>query len=177
MFYLREIQRSDIPSINKWRNDSDLIDYLGSPFRYINEEVDEKWFLHYMDNRNTSVRCAIIDDDNPQQIIGVISLTSIDWINRNCSLHIMIGDKRNQNKGAGSFAVCKMLEHAFLNMNMFRVELEVLETNQRAINLYKKAGFSEEGIHRACVFKNGEYCSMIHMSVLSPEWKGENNHD
>lgn len=38
-----------------------------------------------------------------------------------------------------------MLEHAFSNMNLHRVELAVLEDNRRARALYEKVGFVEEG--------------------------------
>jgi len=36
MYKLRELRKEDIPKINKWRNDSELINHLGAPFRYIN---------------------------------------------------------------------------------------------------------------------------------------------
>jgi len=51
--YLRELTRSDIPAINKWRQDKSLVSFLGSPFRYISLETDENWFESYMRNRKT----------------------------------------------------------------------------------------------------------------------------
>ena len=44
MYRLRELERKDIPTINRWRNNPELVALLGAPFRYINSEVDEKWF-------------------------------------------------------------------------------------------------------------------------------------
>lgn len=44
MFHLRELERKDLPAINKWRNDPELIALLGAPFRYINLDVDIKWY-------------------------------------------------------------------------------------------------------------------------------------
>ena len=40
MFHLRELERKDLPTINKWRNNPELIALLGAPFRYINLDVD-----------------------------------------------------------------------------------------------------------------------------------------
>jgi len=37
---LRELAREDIPAVNRWRQDRDLVDGLGAPARYITEEVD-----------------------------------------------------------------------------------------------------------------------------------------
>ena len=38
-----------------------------------------------------------------------------------------------------------MLNHAFFNMNLNRVELTVIENNKRSIHLYEKNGFVYEG--------------------------------
>ena len=42
-YYLREIERKDIETINGWRNDKQVIDFLGAPYRFINQEVDNTW--------------------------------------------------------------------------------------------------------------------------------------
>jgi len=170
MYKLRELSREDIPIINIWRNDTELIKYLVAPFRYINSEVDNKWFDNYMQNRNTNVRCAItkIDDD---KILGLVSLTNIDFINRCAEFHIMIGDKQNRGKGIGYFATTEILNHAFYNMNLNRVELEVLENNIPAIKLYEKIGFKQEGIKRKAIYKNGEFIDVIIMAILKEDYK------
>lgn len=93
MYKLRELVREDIPIINLWRNDPELIAMLGAPFRYINLDVDDKWFDTYMMNRSNTIRCAITLD-NDDTILGLVSLTSINHINQSGTLHIMIGDKK-----------------------------------------------------------------------------------
>lgn len=166
MYYLREIEREDIPEINKWRNDKEIIDNLGAPFRFINQEVDTEWFNAYMKNRSNTVRCAIVSEGI---IIGMITLANIDYVNRACALHIMVGEKSAQGKGAGTYAVNQMIKHAFNNLNMNRIELGVLECNERAIGLYEKCGFRREGIKRQAIYKNGKYINMIIMSVLKDD--------
>jgi hypothetical protein len=67
MYKLGELRKEDIPNINKWHNDSELINHLGAPFHYINLDVDYRWYDNYMQNRNTTTRCAIVeatDEDN-----------------------------------------------------------------------------------------------------------------
>lgn len=169
MFYLRELTRGDLPVINEWRNDEKLIAFLGAPFRYIDIEVDNKWFDSYMSNRNSCVRCAIIESET-NEVIGLVNLINIDYINRSCTVSIMIGKSENQGKGAGEYALGKMIDHAFLNLNMNRVELTVLSDNIRAQKLYSKIGFKKEGVKRSCVFKHGSYKDMIIMSILNSEY-------
>lgn len=170
MYKLRELEREDIKRINKWRNDPYLIACLGAPYRFINEDVDSDWYEKYLHTRNNSVRCAIVDSEKEDEVLGLISLMDINYINRSGELHIMIGSSENRGRGLGTFAVKAMIEHAFLNLNLRRIELGVLENNDPAIHLYEKCGFVCEGIKRESNYKNGKYISMIIMSILRSEW-------
>ena len=167
MFKLRELEREDVNTINQWRNDASLIACLGAPYRFINGEVDKAWYEQYMHSRNNTVRCVIVDDNNT--VLGLISLVNINYINRSAELHIMIGDSENRGKGIGTFAVKSMVDHAFLNLNLHRIELGVLENNYPAIRLYEKTGFVKEGIKRESHYKNGEYVNMIMMGLLNTD--------
>lgn len=169
MFYLRELERKDLNIINKWRNDPELIEFLGAPFRYINLDVDVKWYESYMNNRGNVVRCAITEDDK-DDILGLVSLVSINYMNQSAEFHIMIGDIQNQGRGIGTYAVNTMLNHAFNNMNLQRVELTVLEENVRARHLYEKCGFVYEGRKRKAKFKNGKFVDMLMYSILKTEF-------
>ena len=171
MYRLRELERKDLTIINSWRNDYELIEQLGAPFRYINLEVHQKWFDFYMSNRGNQVRCAIVED-NKDDILGLVSLVSVNQMNQSAELHIMIGDKENQGKGIGSFAVKEMLNHAFYNMNLNRVELTVIENNKRAIHLYEKNGFVYEGRKRKARYKGGKFMDMLMYAVLRDDFRG-----
>lgn len=175
MFKLRELKRSDIPEINLWRSDQELIGFLGAPFRYIDQEIDEKWFDSYLNNRSNTIRCAVVDDAEPNEILGMVALTNIDWVLRSGILHIMIGNSGNRNRGIGTFAVSEILKHAFNDMNLHRVELEVLVSNTRAIHLYEKIGFEREGIKKQAAFKNGNYVDVLCMAILKEKWKSDAN--
>ena len=95
----------------------------------------------------------------------MVSLVSIDYLNQSAELHIMIGDKENRGKGAGTFAVKEMLSHAFTNLNLHRIGLTVLADNERAKHLYKMCGFRCEGCMRQSKYKRGEFVdlSLIHI--------------
>lgn len=171
MFQLRELERRDLPEINKWRNNPELIRLLGAPFRFINLEVDIRWFENYMGNRGNAVRCAIVETGK-DEILGLVSLVSIDYLNGSAEFHIMIGDTENQGKGIGTFAVNEMLHHAFYNLNLHRVELTVLNENERAKHLYEKCGFHLEGCKRKARYKDGQYSDVLLYSILKSEFLG-----
>lgn len=170
MLKLRELERRDIPTINTWRNDPELIACLGAPFRYINPDVDQQWYDGYLRSRNNCVRCAIVEEKQ-DEILGLVSLASIDNVNRSGHLHIMIGGSENRGRGLGTFAVRAMVEHAFSNLNLNRIELGVLETNLPALRLYEKVGFVREGLKRQSTYKNGKYVNIIMMGLLREEYQ------
>lgn len=170
MFYLRKLEQKDLPAVNKWRNDPELIRLLGMPFCYTTLGADIKWYESHMGSRGNAVHCAVTEDEE-DDILGLISLVSINYMEQSAELHIMIGDSKNQNRGIGTFAVQEMLNHAFNNMNLQRIELTVLEDNRRARHLYEKIGFIQEGIKRNAKYKNGEFVNMVLYSILKKEYK------
>lgn len=173
MYRLRELERRDIPEINKWHNDKELSKNLGGGYRFVNSDVDNTWYEHYLNTRSNSVRCAVIDEKDI--IVGCVYLLNIDNINRCADLHIMIGNENNRGKGIGTFAVSSIIDHAFKNLNLRRLQLEVLEYNKSALSLYKKIGFVEEGRKRKAVYKNGEYVDELIMGLLRDEYAGANS--
>lgn len=166
MFKLRELVKDDMVIINRWRNNPELVQWLCTPFRYINLDVDEAWFDFYMKSRDHEVRCAILREED-HALIGCIYLLDIDWINRSANLGIMIGESNNRGQGAGSYALNTILDHAFFNLGLHRVQLEAIEENERAIRLYEHFGFRREGILEDKLFKNGRYVNTVIMAVLS----------
>ncbi|MST59787.1 GNAT family N-acetyltransferase [Parafannyhessea umbonata] len=169
-YRLRELERGDIPTINGWRANRELIACLGAPYRFINREVDEAWFEAYMRSRQTCVRCAIVEDGRDDApILGLVTLAGIDHLRQSATLHIMIGSADDRSKGMGTFAVLSMLKHAFYDLNLRRVELSVLATNAAAIGLYQKCGFTREGTRRQACFKGGEFVDMYEYGILRGE--------
>ena len=164
---LRELARSDLDAINRWRNDPDVVALLGGSFRHVCMTVDERWYESYLANRATNVRLAIELGDGT--MVGAVYLVGIDWLNRSAEFAIWIGDAASQGKRVGEAATRLMLAHAFDDLNLERVHLTVLRHNERAIRLYRKVGFVEEGVLRRAAFKGGQYRDLLAMAMLRDE--------
>lgn len=165
MLYLREITREDIPEINRYRYNKDLVNHLGAPFRFVNIETEYNWFDNYMSSRNSNVRLAICSDED-NSIIGLVYLVNINWIFRRCDFGILLGDEKDRGKNNGYIAIKMILEHAFNDLQLNRVEVKVLESNTNAISIYKKVGFIQEGVLRQSVYKEGRFQNQVIMSIL-----------
>lgn len=55
---------------------------------------------------------------------------------------------------------------AFDTAHLHTLKAEVIETNKRAINFYKKSGFSEEGRLKEFVFKDGKWQDVIVIGII-----------
>ncbi|MEV6236861.1 GNAT family protein [Lentzea sp. NPDC051838] len=106
---------------------------------------------------------AITEDG---KFLGEVVLT-INEFNRSAGLRIFLKD--GFGKGYGMIALKHALDHAFNVRNLHRVDLEVYEFNERAIHVYKKLGFREEGRLRDALLWEGEFYDAIVMSVLSTD--------
>ena len=75
-------------------------------------------------------------------------------------------------KGLGYKAYKEFIVYLFNNedYNLNKISLEVLATNTRAIHLYKKLGFIQEGCKRQEVLKGNTYVDSIIMSILKKDF-------
>lgn len=173
--FLREISADDMSAINAWRAERDVVDALVGSFRHVNGDVDRRWYESYLATRANNVRLAICLRASGE-CVGVVYLLKIDWINRSAEFGIQIGKEGARGHGIGEASTRLMLEHAFSDLNLRRVHLSVLTTNERAVRLYERTGFRREGVLREAVFKCGRYVDLLMMAVLRHEQEGAGSH-
>lgn len=106
-----------------------------------------------------------------QQLIGTVGLEGILWTQGTAWLNIAIGDMAHRGKGYGTAAMRLMLDYAFDELNLYRIQLTVFAYNERAIALYEKLGFQREGAFREFLHRNGQRYDMILFGLLRHEWQ------
>jgi RimJ/RimL family protein N-acetyltransferase len=171
MITLREISREDIPAINRWRRDQVVIDGVGAPRRFIGLDVDLRWYEDYLSRRGGEVRCAVCLE-NSGQLVGMVSLTRIDYVHSNAEFNAVVGEHDAQNRGIGTAAARAMVAHGFADLNLHRIYVSILRDNVGSIRMCEKAGFREEGVMRDAAYKNGRYHDMVLMGVLREDVLG-----
>lgn len=108
------------------------------------------------------------------EMLGDMALNEIDTRNRSCNIRIAIDSSSNYGKGYGQEAMKIALNYGFGMLNIHKVELSVLPSNERAIRVYEKLGFIREGIRRDAQFFNHKYHDMIMMGLLENEFLEKN---
>lgn len=168
---LREYRRDDLPWIRQWVNDPEVVSYLSDIFLYPHAMESTELYLESMLEGRSDSRGFVIADLTTEAYIGQVNLDSIDWKNRVGKIGIVIGSTDHMGLGLGTEAMKLLVDFAFLEMNLNRLELEVYDFNERAIRSYLKCGFKEEGRLRERLYKHGRYLDVIQMGILKSDWK------
>ncbi len=74
-----------------------------------------------------------------------------------------------RDQGVGTALMEKIIKWARKNPVVHRFDLEVYAYNQRAIHLYRKLGFQEEGIRKEVYFKDGRFVDTLMMAMIFNE--------
>ncbi|KAH8831128.1 acyl-CoA N-acyltransferase [Flagelloscypha sp. PMI_526] len=67
--------------------------------------------------------------------------------------------------------IVSLLDYAFDNLGYHRMGLSVHSGNTRAMHLYQRIGFVEEGRVRETIYQAGKWEDSVKMGLLKKEWK------
>lgn len=163
---LRQYISSDSRPIHNWRNDKATTRWMGPKFAQpLSFEETAASLNRVIDQPATDAIFFAIADKRTHEYVGGIDLTSIDWKEGTGVLSIVIGESANRGKGYGTEAIGLLLAHAFETVKLHRVSLNVVAENQAAVRCYRKCGFRITGPNNDRILVDGEYSSLIHMTV------------
>ncbi|WP_368654632.1 GNAT family N-acetyltransferase [Ornithinibacillus sp. 4-3] len=166
---LRKVTKEDTELYHKWRNDIEVIQSTNPSLDVYPINATQEFVDHVILGSSTAKSYIMVEKEN-EISIGIVSLINIDYKNRNAECIIDIGEKEYWGKGYGSEGLKLLLDYAFYEMNLHRVSLNVFSFNDRAIHLYTKIGFQQEGNSRQSLFRNGKWHDIIHMGLLQNEY-------
>lgn len=110
---------------------------------------------------------SIINKDNT--LIGFITYKENIYNMGLYILGITIGSKY-WNRGYGQESIKVFLNYLFNELNAYKVELEVMKNNIRAITCYKKCGFIEEMIKKSKNSLDHKYVDTIIMGITKDDF-------
>ena len=102
--------------------------------------------------------------------IGNVRLT-LDEPNYRARFAIGIFDPSLLGMGLGSEAIRLILNYAFNELHLHRIDLRVLQYNKRAVYCFEKCGFRREGIEREGALIENRWETDVIMSILEQEYR------
>lgn len=165
---LRAVEEDDLHMFNQWANNPDTQKMLGSWHFPISRVDQKKWFDSLCVNSNDQ-RFAI--DANDIGLIGTANLVSIDWKNGTATHGMQLGDKKSRGKGFAQDTVMSIMRYAFDELNLERLDSDIIEYNLPSLNLYlKKCGWIQEGVRKGWYYRNGKRWDKIIVGITRDQY-------
>lgn len=128
------------------------------------ESDADRWVRAYPDSHRWMI-------EHERRLIGEVRLDRVDRAARSARLAIGIYSSGSWDRGLGTEATRLVLRHGFESLALHRIDLNVLEFNERAIAVYERLGFRREGVLRDRTNVAGVWLSDIRMSLLEDEYR------
>jgi RimJ/RimL family protein N-acetyltransferase len=171
---LTAVDKEDLPTISGWYEDSVFSRMFDALPAVPKSRVELEHWLEERQQGKYDYLFAVRPKDG-ERLIGYIELDGILWPHQTGWLTIGLGEKETWGKGNGREAMELILNFVFNELNLHRIQLTVFSYNERAIKLYKRLGFQQEGVFREHILRDGKRYDMILFGLLAREWAKASN--
>lgn len=164
---LRAIEPEDLEMLRQLKNDpwtESMVVGWSPPIAKV-QQVN--WYQNMIHEKN-SLRFVI--ETTRQGAVGYAAFTDIDWKNRCARAGIMLV-KESIAQGLGLDAVMAGTRYAFDELQLNRLEADILAYNSVSWRIAEKAGYKLEGTKRQAVYKNGKYHDLKSYAILREDYE------
>ena len=151
-----------------WFNDEVSTDNMQQHYFPNTKEKQLNFYKSQIENNSSKIQLGILHSKE-NILIGVISLSSINYINRSAELSVIIGEKEYRNLKNYIEAVKLIINHGFEALNLNRISSGSFAKEIHTMNC-KLLGFSHEGIFQEAVYKNGKYVDVYRHGLLKKNY-------
>ena len=169
---LRAIEDRDFEILYKMINSPEIEKATAGWHFPVSTSAQKKW----MESDDHSDNCLrlMIELDNGETI-GMISLSKIDLKNGVAEINYKIyADKDKRKKNDAEDAINAILSYGFDELRLNCIYSVILEDNYFALKMAKKMHFTQEGILRQRIYKNGVVKNQICFSIIRDEYNLHN---
>jgi RimJ/RimL family protein N-acetyltransferase len=168
LVFLRPLEQTDAPSLQKWINDVELTQFLLRD-RPVGEK-EERRFIELSSSSKVDVVLGIVTK-NEGKLIGTIGLHNIDHVHGHAVTGTLIGEKEYWNKGYGTEAKMLLLDLAFNRLNLSVIRSDVIAYNGRSIAYAKKCGYRQVGRLPGWIERDGKRHDEVILVVTAKRWR------
>jgi RimJ/RimL family protein N-acetyltransferase len=173
--FLKILTENDVSDSGwfSWFNDEETTRFL--QHRYFPNTIENQRTFYQQNIKNTTNKIQLgIVPHSYDSIVGVVSLSNIDFLNRKAEFGIIIGESSFRGKGIGKEATSLILSHGFKKLNLNKIWLGVHSEHKQAIKCYERTGFKIDGILRDEIAESNTFYNTVNMSILAREYFSEN---
>jgi RimJ/RimL family protein N-acetyltransferase len=164
---LRAIEARDLAQLAAWRNDP-TVRRQTREWRLLTAADQERWFARISGPDRKDFMFVIEVDGTP---IGAAGLVHWDARDRTAEISYYIGEPDARGAGHATRALRLLHRYGFGELGLERIFAEVFADNAGSLALLKKLGYTQEGVLRQHVFRDGERLDSVIFGLLRREWK------
>lgn len=174
-FFLRPLREHDVTSkYASWLNDIESTRYLETPAG--NTTIDS--LASYVSSHNVRIDSLLLGIfvKPSGNHVGNIKLEPISFFHKKAVVGMLIGDPDYRSKGLGSAVIHRLLQFAFDELGLHRIELGVTADNHSAIKCYERVGFVLEGRLRDATWRKNRYVDNLYYAILNEDFARQKLH-
>jgi ribosomal-protein-alanine N-acetyltransferase len=156
--YLRQFNDTDLDNVFNGLSHPDVIQYYGVSFRSLEATKEQMLWFSNLEKNATGIWWAICAKGDGK-FLGAGGLNDLDRENKKAEIGFWLLPE-NWGRGIMTEAIPLILNHAFNNLGLHRVEGFVETENENCIKALLKLKFKHEGTMKDCEVKNGKMISL-----------------
>lgn len=167
----RQFQERDIDFIYRCKNDEKLNRLVVGQSRRFSYEDAVRWVHGCMGDHEEFKFWAICTNDDEQRIVGWVSLSEIDYSNSSACFHgIVIGDRDYNDGFAWIESYLFIMDYVFVYLKLNRLSGSSIIGNRDSNNAASVFLWTQEGILRQAVFRNGLFYDVKMSAILRSDY-------
>ena len=170
---LRPLFPSDVSLWADWFNDPVVTEHMNKG-AFPNTQARQVEFLENLSSSSRDVQYGIVIKKS-DKLVGTIGIHNIDWIHRRGSISLLVGNRDYWGQNLGAEAVEMLVSHAFLKMNLHRLDAGMWSSNIAARRCFEKNGFLFEGTRSEYYYPRTGYVDKWVFGLLKPDWESRDS--
>jgi RimJ/RimL family protein N-acetyltransferase len=170
--YLRHPTKKDaVGKWHEWFSDEETTKYLVDRFWPNSKEAQLEYLKSLKDKNRLNLAIVTKSDD---EHIGVVSLSSINWVHRYADVTIILGEKKYQKGVYALEAFSLILKIAFLRLNLRTIKSGFVNSNITSKTMHRVFKFAKVGVYKNLFSIDGHYDDLIVAMLDRESWLKRN---
>ncbi len=167
---LRALENNDLEILYRWENDPEnwKVSQTLTPFsrKLLKKYLDQA----HLDLFQIKQLRLVIELEESHLPIGLIDLFDFDPFNQKAGIGILIGEKKEREKGYAREALKILLDYCFSILLLNQVYCNIMESNKTSQHLFTHAGFSLSGTKKSWIKTSSGWEDEHFFQLLSQDW-------